>query len=119
MEELFEARRPKRMATLSEISGTVKFEEATKGSLLNIIVTADDGDTRTYAVPHTGLQVKDGQVIEAGYQLTYGALNPHDVLRIRGNDAVYNYLIQEVLRVYIVSRAWISTISISRSSSAR
>ena len=100
VEELFEARRPKRMATLSEISGTVKFEEATKGSLLNIIVTAADGDTRTYAVPHTGLQVKDGQVIEAGYQLTYGALNPHDVLRIRGNDAVYNYLIQEVLRVY-------------------
>ena len=88
------------MATLAEISGRVKFEEATKGSLLNIIVTADDGDTRTYAVPHTGLQVKDGDVIEAGTQLTYGALNPHDVLRIRGADAVYNYLIQEVLRVY-------------------
>ena len=100
VEELFEARKPKRMATLSEISGRVKFEEATKGSLLNIIVTADDGDTRTYAVPHTGLQVKDGDVIEAGTQLTYGALNPHDVLRIRGADAVYNYLIQEVLRVY-------------------
>ncbi len=100
VEELFEARKPKRMATLSEISGTVKFEEAAKGSLLNIIVTASDGDTRTYAVPHTGLQVKDGDVIEAGRQLTYGALNPHDVLRIRGADAVYNYLIQEVLRVY-------------------
>jgi DNA-directed RNA polymerase subunit beta' len=100
VEELFEARRPKRMATLSEIGGYVRFEEATKGSLLNIIVTADDGDTRTYAVPHTGLQVKDGDTIEAGTQLTYGALNPHDVLRIRGADAVYNYLIQEVLRVY-------------------
>ncbi len=100
VEELFEARKPKRMATLAEISGTVKFEEATKGSLLNIIITAPDGDTRTYAVPHTGLQVKDGDVIEAGRQLTYGALNPHDVLRIRGADAVYNYLIQEVLRVY-------------------
>ena len=100
VEELFEARKPKRMATLAEIGGTVKFEEATKGSLLNIIVTAPDGDTRTYAVPHTGLQVKDGDVIEAGRQLTYGALNPHDVLRIRGADAVYNYLIQEVLRVY-------------------
>ena len=100
VEELFEARKPKRMATLAEISGRVKFEEATKGSLLNIIITADDGDTRTYAVPHTGLQVKDGDVIEAGTQLTYGALNPHDVLRIRGADAVYNYLIQEVLRVY-------------------
>ena len=100
VEELFEARKPKRMATLSEIAGKVRFEEASKGSLLNIIVTADDGDVRTYAVPHTGLQVKDGEVIEAGHQLTYGALNPHDVLRIRGADAVYNYLIQEVLRVY-------------------
>ncbi len=100
VEELFEARKPKRMATLAEIGGTVKFEEATKGSLLNIIVTAPDGDTRTYAVPHTGLLVRDGDVIEAGRQLTYGALNPHDVLRIRGADAVYNYLIQEVLRVY-------------------
>ena len=100
VEELFEARKPKRMATLAEIGGTVRFEEAAKGSLLNIIVTAPDGDTRTYAVPHTGLQVKDGDVIAAGTQLTYGALNPHDVLRIRGADAVYNYLIQEVLRVY-------------------
>ena len=100
VEELFEARRPKRMATLAEIGGKVRFEEASKGSLLNIIVTADDGDTRTYAVPHTGLQVKDGDTIAAGTQLTYGALNPHDVLRIRGADAVYNYLIQEVLRVY-------------------
>ena len=100
VEELFEARKPKRMATLAEISGRVRFENAAKGSLLNIIITADDGDTRIYAVPHTGLQVKDGDYIEAGTQLTYGALNPHDVLRIRGADAVYNYLIQEVLRVY-------------------
>jgi len=100
VEELFEARRPKKMAQIAEIGGRVKFEETGKGSLLNIIVTADDGDTRTYAVPHTGLLVKDGDVIPKGTQLTYGALNPHDVLRIRGNDAVYNYLIQEVLRVY-------------------
>ncbi|MBR3640692.1 MAG: DNA-directed RNA polymerase subunit beta', partial [Oscillibacter sp.] len=100
VEELFEARKPKRMAVLSEIGGTVRFEETAKGSLINIIVTADDGDTRVYAVPHTGLLVKDGDVIEEGAQLTYGALNPHDVLRIRGEDAVYNYLIQEVLRVY-------------------
>ena len=100
VEELFEARKPKRMATLAEIGGTVKFEETSKGSLVNIVITAPDGDTRTYAVPHTGLLVKDGDVIEAGHQLTYGALNPHEVLRIRGADAVYNYLIQEVLRVY-------------------
>ena len=68
--------------------------------LLNIIVTADDGDTRTYSVPHTGLQVRDGDVIEKGKQLQDGALNPHDVLRIRGASAVHNYLIQEVLKVY-------------------
>ena len=100
VEELFEARKPKKMATLSEIGGKVRFEEAAKGSLLNIIVTADDGDTRTYAVPHTGLQVRDGDVIEKGKQLQDGALNPHDVLRIRGASAVHNYLIQEVLKVY-------------------
>jgi len=88
------------MATIAEIGGKVRFEEATKGSLLNIIVTADDGDTRTYAVPHTGLLVSDGEVIEKGRQLQDGALNPHDVLRIRGASAVHNYLIQEVLKVY-------------------
>ena len=100
VEELFEARRPKKMAIISEIGGKVRFEEAAKGSLLNIIVTADDGDTRTYAVPHTGLLVQDGEVIEKGRQLQDGALNPHDVLRIRGASAVHNYLIQEVLKVY-------------------
>ena len=100
VEELFEARKPKKMATLSEIAGKVRFEEAAKGSLLNIIVTAEDGDTRTYSMPHTGLQVKDGETIEKGKQLQDGALNPHDVLRIRGASAVHNYLIQEVLKVY-------------------
>ena len=100
VEELFEARRPKKMAIISEIGGKVRFEEAAKGSLLNIIVTADDGDTRTYSVPHTGLRVKDGDVIEKGFQIQEGALNPHDVLRIRGASAVHNYLIQEVLKVY-------------------
>ncbi|MEA4993340.1 MAG: DNA-directed RNA polymerase subunit beta' [Oscillibacter sp.] len=100
VEELFEARKPKRMAQLAEISGVVKFEEAAKGSLLNIIITADDGDSRIYSVPHTGLLVKDGDRVAQGVALTYGALNPHEVLRLRGSDAVYNYLIQEVLRVY-------------------
>ena len=100
VEELFEARKPKKMATLAEIGGKVTFEEATKGSLLNITITADDGDTRIYSVPHTGLRVQNGDVIEKGTQLQEGALNPHDVLRIRGASAVHNYLIQEVLRVY-------------------
>ena len=100
VEELFEARRPKKMATLAEIGGRVRFEEATKGSLLNIIVTADDGDNRIYSVPHTGLRVNDGDVIAKGTQLQDGALSPHDILRIRGTSAVHDYLIQEVLKVY-------------------
>ena len=100
VEELFEARRPKKMATLSEIAGHVRFEESQKGSLVNIIVTADDGDVRNYAVPHTGLRVQDGDIIEKGFQLQDGALSPHDILRIRGTSAVHDYLIQEVLKVY-------------------
>jgi DNA-directed RNA polymerase subunit beta' len=100
VEELFEARRPKKMATLSEIAGKVRFEESAKGSLVNIIVTADDGDTRNYAIPHTGLRVQDGDTIEKGFQLQDGALSPHDILRIRGTSAVHDYLIQEVLKVY-------------------
>ena len=100
VEELFEARKPKKMATIAEIGGKVRFEESAKGSLVSIIVTADDGDTRTYSLPHTGLRVSDGDTIEKGAALNDGALNPHDVLRIRGASSVQNYLIQEVLRVY-------------------
>src|SRR5699024_11157416 len=100
VEELFEARKPKKMATLSEIAGKVHFEESSKGSLLNIHVVGEDGNTKMYAVPHTGLRVNDGDVIEKGTALNDGALNPHDVLRTRGASAVHNYLIQEVLRVY-------------------
>ena len=100
VEELFEARKPKKMATLAEIGGRVRFEESAKGSLLNIHVVADDGNTKMYSVPHTGLKVSDGDIIEKGTALNEGALNPHDVLRTRGASAVHNYLIQEVLRVY-------------------
>ena len=100
VEELFEARKPKKMATLAEIGGRLRFEESHKGSLLNIHVVADDGETKMYAVPHTGLRVSDGDLVEKGTALNDGALNPHDVLRTRGASAVHNYLIQEVLRVY-------------------
>jgi len=100
VEELFEARKPKKMATLVEIGGRLRFEESHKGSLLNIHVVADDGETKMYAVPHTGLRVNDGDIVEKGAALNDGALNPHDVLRTRGPSAVHNYLIQEVLRVY-------------------
>ncbi len=100
VEELLEARKPKKMATLAEIGGRVRFENSAKGSLLNIHVVADNGETKMYSVPHTGLKVSDGDVVEKGAALNEGALNPHDVLRTRGASAVHNYLIQEVLRVY-------------------
>ena len=109
VEELFEARRPKRMALLSEISGTVSLEDAKKNLLCAITVTNEAlGDTRVYQVPYSsGILVADGQHVEQGQELTRGALSPHDVLRVRGVDddqfgrlGVRNYLVQEVQRVY-------------------
>ena len=101
VEELFEARKPKRMATLAEIGGRVSIEESHRGSLANIAITdQESGETRSYALPHTGLNIHDGDMIAKGTALNQGALNPHDILRIRGISSVQNYLIQEVLKVY-------------------
>jgi len=89
VEELFEARRPKKMATLSDTSGTVTVEEAKKGAMHTITVTNEkDGETFVYAVPHgAGILMHTGDHVDKGQELTAGALNPHDVLRIRGiND---------------------------------
>ena len=86
VEELFEARKPKRMATLSEISGTVSLEETRKNAMFAITVTNEaEGDTRVYTVPFSaGILVAQGDHVDKGQELTSGALNPHDVLRIRG-----------------------------------
>ena len=101
VEELFEARKPKKMAQMTEIGGSIRItESAKKGSLVDVTVTGENGDTRTYSLPHSTLIVKDGQTVKKGDVLTTGALSPHDILRIRGISAVHNYLIQEVLRVY-------------------
>ena len=101
VEELFEARRPKKMAQLAEISGRVSIEEAKRATLLNVTITADDGEVVTYAIPNSaGIRVKDGDTVKKGDALTDGALYPQDVIRIRGVHAVYNYLIQEVQKPY-------------------
>jgi DNA-directed RNA polymerase subunit beta' len=107
VEELFEARKPKKMAQMAEISGVVSIEETKRGSLVNVTVsatsvTADEKEPAsvTYLLPYSTLVVKEGQMVKKGEVLTTGALSPHDVLRIRGVSAVHNYLIQEVLRVY-------------------
>ena len=100
VEELFEARKPKKMAQLAEISGKVSIEESKKGSLVNVNITADDGDVRTYLLPYSSLLVKEGDRVEKGFQLVPGALYPQDVLRIRGISALHEYLVMEVLKPY-------------------
>ena len=101
VEELFEARKPKKMAQLAEISGKVTIEETKRATMCNLTITADDGEVVTYALPYSaGIKVKDGDVVEKGVELTEGALSPHDVLRIRGVSGCHNYLIREVQKVY-------------------
>jgi len=109
VEELFEARKPKKMAILSESSGTVSIEEAKKGVMYAITVTnEEEGSTNVYTVPHSaGILVHNGDHVDRGQELTSGALNPHDVLRIRGiNDdefgrqGVRSYITSEVQKVY-------------------
>ncbi len=109
VEELFEARKPKKMAILSETSGTVSIEEAKKGVMYAITVTNEaEGSTNVYTVPHSaGILVHNGDHVDKGQELTSGALNPHEVLRIRGiNDDEYgrqgvrSYITSEVQKVY-------------------
>ncbi len=102
VEELFEARKPKKMATLSEIDGVISMEETHKGALMQITVTnPEDGDMRVYSVPHnSGIRVKEGDFVRKGDMLTSGALNPHDIMAILGRDATQKYLINEVQKVY-------------------
>ena len=101
VEELFEARRPKKMATISEISGIVTVDESHRSALRNITVTAEDGEVKNYQVPYSvGLKVQNGKPVQKGEPITDGALYPQDVLRISGVEAVQDYLVQSVQAVY-------------------
>ena len=101
VEELFEARRPKKMATISEITGTVHIDDTHRTALRNITVTAEDGEVKEYHVPYSvGLKVTHGRVVQKGEPITDGALYPQDVLRISGVEAVQDYLVQSVQAVY-------------------
>ena len=98
VEELFEARKPKGLAIISEIAGKVKIKEDKKKK--EVVVTSKE-DSKTYTIPFgSKLRVKDGDVIDAGDQITEGSVNPNEILAIKGPDGVYNYLIQEVQKVY-------------------
>jgi len=101
VEELFESRRPKKMAQISEITGVVSVDESHRSAMRNITVTAEDGEVKNYAVPYSvGLKVQNGKTVQKGEPITDGALYPQDVLRISGVEAVQNYLVQSVQAVY-------------------
>ncbi len=98
VEELFEARKPKGLAIITEIAGKVKIKDDKKKK--EVSVTSKD-DSRTYTIPFgSKLKVKDGDILEAGDQITEGSKNPAEVLAINGPKGVYQYLIQEVQKVY-------------------
>lgn len=99
VEELFEARKPKGLAIISEINGVVKLNETKKRR--EVIVTSDKGEAKSYLIPYgSRIKVIDGDYIEAGDELTEGSVNPHDILKIKGVRGVQSYLLQEVQKVY-------------------
>lgn len=98
VEELFEARKPKGVAVISEIEGYVSIKEDKKRT---ITVRNDNGEERTYEIPYGArLKVNDGDYIQAGDELTEGSINPHDLLKIKGPRGVQSYLLAEVQKVY-------------------
>ncbi|MCK9479579.1 MAG: DNA-directed RNA polymerase subunit beta' [Firmicutes bacterium] len=100
IEELFEARKPKGLAIIAEISGEISMPETKKKREI-IITDNENGDSRAYFIPYgSRIKVEKGQKVQAGDELTEGSINPHDILKIKGASAVHHYLIQEVQRVY-------------------
>ncbi len=98
--ELFEARKPKERATVSEIDGVVEFRGSSRG-MRRIVVTGDTGEELEYLVPHgKHLRVRDLDTVNAGDKLSEGPINPHDILRIKGINAVQEYLVNEIQEVY-------------------
>ena len=99
VEELFEARKPKGLAVITEVAGVVTLEEV--GRKKEAVVIDDNGYEYRYIIPYGSiLKFKDGQRVEAGYPLTQGSINPHDILRVNGIQGVQNYIVKEVQRVY-------------------
>lgn len=100
VEELFEARKPKGLAIIAEFGGVVAIKDTKKKR--EVIVTNDEtAEAKAYLIPYgSRIKVADGQVLEAGDELTEGSVNPHDILKIKGVRAVQDYMIQEVQRVY-------------------
>ena len=100
VEELFEARKPKGLAIITEFGGTVTIKDTKKKREI-VVTDTGTGNSKTYLIPYgSRIKVQDGQVLEAGDELTEGSVNPHDILKIKGVRAVQDYMIQEVQKVY-------------------
>ena len=99
VEELFEARKPKGLAIISEITGRVEIDET--GKRKEVIVIPKEGEREVYQIPYgSRIRVKQGQLVEAGDPLTQGSINPHDIVRVKGIGGVQEYIVKEVQRVY-------------------
>ena len=100
VEELFEARKPKGLAIITEFGGVVAIKDTKKKREI-VVTDPETGNSKTYLIPYgSRIKVTEGQVLEAGDELTEGSVNPHDILKIKGVRAVQDYMIQEVQRVY-------------------
>ena len=100
VEELFEARKPKGLAIITEFAGTANINDTKKKREI-IVTNHETGESKAYLIPYgSRIKVLDGAELEAGDELTEGSVNPHDILRIKGLRAVQDYMIQEVQRVY-------------------
>ena len=101
VEELFEARKPKGNAIISNIAGTVSIEDSSENANIKIITVTNEETSDTYKIPFgKRISVEEGQVIEAGARLIEGNINPHDILRVLGVKATQNYIVKEVQKVY-------------------
>ena len=100
VEELFEARKPKGLAIITEISGVATLKDTKKKREI-IVTNSETGESKTYLIPYgSRIKVQDGVYLDAGDELTAGSVNPHDILRIKGVNAVQDYMLREVQRVY-------------------
>ena len=100
VEELFEARKPKGLAIITEFGGVATINDTKKKREI-IVTNQETGESKAYLIPYgSRIKIADGAVLEAGDELTEGSVNPHDILKIKGLRAVQDYMIQEVQRVY-------------------
>lgn len=100
VEELFEARKPKGLAIITEFAGTAEIKDTKKKREI-IVTNRETGESKAYLIPYgSRIKIMNGAELEAGDELTEGSVNPHDILRIKGVRAVQDYMLQEVQRVY-------------------